>query len=262
MFNSKLKAELQACQVDLVQQRAFFDAIKGNMAMITFTPEGVISDVNALFLSVLGYGKHDVEGKHHRIFCDNQYVQSTAYAQFWERLRHGHAHSGVFPRLNKQGQQIWLEATYFPVKLAGKVVQVVKIAADVTQRYKQRLSQQAELAAFYSSSAMIEFTPKGEIVTANQNFLSCLGYSLTQLSGQHHRLFCDDSFYQEHPHFWDELAKGRTQAGLFMRRDSHGNAVWLEATYNPIKDEAGKVIKVIKLANEVSERIRQAQAGQ
>ncbi len=97
-------------------------------------------------------------------------------------------------------------------------------------------------------------------MTANQNFLSCVGYSLSQLKGQHHRLFCDESFYREQPHFWDNLAHGQLKSGLFSRRDSHGNEIWLEATYNPIKDESGKVVKVIKFASEVTERIKRAQA--
>jgi methyl-accepting chemotaxis protein len=87
-----------------------------------------------------------------------------------------------------------------------------------------------------------------------------MGYSLSQLKGQHHRIFCDESFYREQPHFWEDLAKGQVKSGLFLRRTSHGNEIWLEASYNPIKNEAGKVIKVIKFASDVTERIQRAQA--
>ncbi|EKB19859.1 PAS domain S-box protein [Aeromonas veronii AMC35] len=260
MFNFKLKAELQACQMQLAQAQAFIDAVKVGVATISFTPSGEILEANPLFLNVVGYSEQEVMGKHHRIFCDAHYVQSSSYAQFWEQLRQGHSHSGTYQRFDKQGRELWLEATYFPVKLDGKVVRVVKIASDITESYQQLSRQKAIISALDRALAIIEFTPKGEIVTANQNFLSCVGYSLSQLKGQHHRLFCDESFYREQPHFWDDLAHGQLKSGLFSRRDSHGNEIWLEATYNPIKDESGKVVKVIKFASEVTERIKRAQA--
>ncbi|WP_429214254.1 methyl-accepting chemotaxis protein [Aeromonas veronii] len=260
MFNFKIKAELQACQMQLAQAQAFIDAVKVGVATISFTPGGEILEANPLFLSVVGYSEQEVIGKHHRIFCDVHYAQSSSYAQFWEQLRQGHSHSGTYQRFDKQGRELWLEATYFPVKLDGKVVRVVKIASDITESYQQLSRQKAIISALDRALAIIEFTPKGEIVTANQNFLSCVGYSLSQLKGQHHRLFCDESFYREQPHFWDDLAHGQLKSGLFSRRDSHGNEIWLEATYNPIKDESGKVVKVIKFASEVTERIKRAQA--
>ncbi|WP_421332926.1 methyl-accepting chemotaxis protein [Aeromonas sp. 603607] len=260
MFNFKLKAELQACQMQLAQAQAFIDAVKVGVATISFTPSGEILEANPLFLSVVGYSQQEVIGKHHRIFCDAHYAQSSSYAQFWEQLRQGHSHSGIYQRIDKHGRELWLEATYFPIKVEGKVVRVVKIASDITESYQQLSRQKAIISALDRALAIIEFTPKGEIVTANQNFLSCVGYSLSQLKGQHHRLFCDESFYREQPHFWDDLAHGQLKSGLFSRRDSHGNEIWLEATYNPIKDESGKVVKVIKFASEVTERIKRAQA--
>ncbi|MEZ6968545.1 methyl-accepting chemotaxis protein [Aeromonas sp. S11(2024)] len=260
MFNFKLKAELQACQMQLAQAQAFIDAVKVGVATISFTPSGEILEANPLFLSVVGYSEQEVIGKHHRIFCDAHYAQSSSYAQFWEQLRQGHSHSGIYQRIDKHGRELWLEATYFPVKVEGKVVRVVKIASDITESYQQLSRQKAIISALDRALAIIEFTPKGEIVTANQNFLSCVGYSLSQLKGQHHRLLCDESFYREQPHFWDDLAHGQLKSGLFSRRDSHGKEIWLEATYNPIKDESGKVVKVIKFASEVTERIKRAQA--
>ena len=260
MFNFKIKAELLACQTQLAQAHAFIDAVKKGVATISFTPQGVILEANPLFLSVLGYSEQEVVGKHHRMFCDAHYGQSTSYSQFWQQLDHGETHSGIYQRFDKQGRELWLEATYFPVKVDGKVIKVVKIAADITESYIQLSRQKAIASALDRSLAIIEFTPKGDIITANQNFLSCVGYSLSQLKGQHHKLFCDDSFYREQPHFWEDLAHGQLKSGLFSRRDSHGNEIWLEATYNPIKDESGKVIKVVKFASDVTERIKRAQA--
>ncbi|WP_429019461.1 methyl-accepting chemotaxis protein [Aeromonas allosaccharophila] len=260
MFNSKLKAELQQCQELLLAQQGFFDAVHGSVATITFTPDGTVLAANDLFLNVVGFSAPEVVGHHHRMFCDPQYAQSSAYQQFWADLKQGRSRTGVFQRFNKRGEAIWLEATYFPVKLRGVVTKVIKIAADVTEHHLQLLSQQAVVTALVRSMAMIEFTPSGEVVTANGNFLHTMGYTLAQVQGKHHRIFCDEQFYREQPHFWEELGRGQYKSGLFCRQNSHGGKVWLEATYNPILDEHRKVVKVIKFASDITERINKSDA--
>ncbi|HIC8798311.1 methyl-accepting chemotaxis protein [Aeromonas veronii] len=260
MFNSKLKAELQQCQDQLLEQQGFFDAVHGSVATITFTPDGTVLAANDLFLNVVGFSAPEVIGQHHRIFCDKLYAQSRDYQQFWADLKQGRSRTGVFQRFNKRGEAIWLEATYFPVKLRGVVTKVIKIAADITEHHLQLLSQQAVVTALDRSLAVIEFTPGGEVIAANGNFLHTMGYTLAQVQGKHHRIFCDDHFYQENPHFWEELGRGQFKSGLFCRQNSHGSKVWLEATYNPILDEHRKVVKVIKFASDITERINKSDA--
>ncbi|WP_041208957.1 methyl-accepting chemotaxis protein [Aeromonas jandaei] len=260
MFNNKLKAELQQCQEQLLEQQGFYDAVHGSVATITFSPDGTVLAANDLFLNVVGFSASEVVGQHHRIFCDKQYAQSSAYQQFWADLKQGRSRTGVFQRFNRRGEPIWLEATYFPVKLRGIVTKVIKIAADITEHHLQLLSQQAVVKALDRSLAVIEFTPTGEVLTANANFLNTMGYTLAQVQGKHHRIFCDDHFYQENPHFWEELGRGQFKSGLFCRFNSHGSKVWLEATYNPILDDNRRVVKVIKFASDITERINKSDA--
>ncbi|WP_323062398.1 PAS domain-containing methyl-accepting chemotaxis protein [Aeromonas jandaei] len=260
MFNNKLKAELQQCQEQLLEHQGFYDAVHGSVATITFSPDGTVLAANDLFLNVVGFSASEVVGQHHRIFCDKQYAQSSAYQQFWADLKQGRSRTGVFQRFNRRGEPIWLEATYFPVKLRGIVTKVIKIAADITEHHLQLLSQQAVVKALDRSLAVIEFTPTGEVLTANANFLNTMGYTLAQVQGKHHRIFCDDHFYQENPHFWEELGRGQFKSGLFCRFNSHGSKVWLEATYNPILDDNRRVVKVIKFASDITERINKSDA--
>ncbi|MCF5876124.1 methyl-accepting chemotaxis protein [Aeromonas veronii] len=260
MFNSKLKAELQQCQDQLLEQQGFFDAVHGSVATITFTPDGTVLAANDLFLNVVGFSAPEVIGQHHRIFCDKLYAQSSDYQQFWADLKQGRSRTGVFQRFNKRGEAIWLEATYFPVKLRGVVTKVIKIAADITEHHLQLLSQQAVVTALDRSLAVIEFTPSGDVIAANDNFLHTMGYTLAQVQGKHHRIFCDDQFYRDQPHFWDELGRGQFKSGLFCRQNSHGSKVWLEATYNPILDDNRRVVKVIKFASDITERINKSDA--
>ncbi len=232
----------------------------GSVATITFTPDGTVLAANDLFLNVVGFSAPEVIGQHHRIFCDKLYAQSSDYQQFWADLKQGRSRTGVFQRFNKRGEVIWLEATYFPVKLRGVVTKVIKIAADITEHHLQLLSQQAVVTALDRSLAVIEFTPGGEVIAANGNFLHTMGYTLAQVQGKHHRIFCDDQFYRDQPHFWDELGRGQFKSGLFCRQNSHGSKVWLEATYNPILDDNRRVVKVIKFASDITERINKSDA--
>ena len=145
MFNSKLKAELQQCQEQLLAQQGFFDAVHGSVATITFTPDGTVLAANDLFLNVVGFSAPEVVGHHHRMFCDPQYAQSSAYQQFWADLKQGRSRTGVFQRFTKGGEATWREATYFPDKLRGVVTKVIKIAADITEHHLQLLSELAQM---------------------------------------------------------------------------------------------------------------------
>lgn len=123
------------------------------------------------------------------------------------------------------------------------------------------LDKNAMFTALDKSLAVIEFDPFGNILTANQNFLNTVGYKLDDIVGKHHRIFCYDSFYQLNPHFWARLGSGNFQSGQFERKNSSGDTVWLEATYNPIFDNTGKVYKIIKFASDITGRINTTRAA-
>lgn len=243
------KEQLKTCEQEL-------SAIQQHTAFICFTPDGHILDANSLFAAASGYRLDEIIGQHHRMFCPPAYQSSPAYKEFWDQLAQGKAHQGVFERRKKDGTPLYLQASYFPVVTeSGRVSKVVKIAADVTEQQLQLQAKEALFTALDKSLAVIEFAPDGTILTANQNFLQVMGYPLSAIVGKHHRLFCDDDFYQQQPEFWRQLAGGRFQSGRFKRKDAQGRIIWLEATYNPILDSNGKVVKVIKFASDISARV-------
>ncbi|QXC30195.1 PAS domain-containing methyl-accepting chemotaxis protein [Aeromonas sp. FDAARGOS 1409] len=260
MFNHKLKAQLQACQTRLEEEQGVVEAIKAGAATLLFSPEGIILEASAPFLALMGYDAGELTGQPHSRLCPRAWAESDDYRQFWRRLAQGEAQSGTFERVNRQGETRWLEASYFPVRQQGRVTRVVKIASDVTQRHQKLQRLEALTEALDRSRAMIEFTPNGDIISANANFLNVMGYSLGELAGRHHRIFCDEAFLREQPRFWEELARGQFKSGLFMRHNSRGQAVWLEATYNPIRDGSGKVVRVVKFASDITARIEQNHA--
>lgn len=260
MFNSSLRKSLELSETKRREAQATIDSIKDCIATIEFSPEGLIIDANPIFLKEIGYSLQEIVGKHHRLFCSPELANSPSYQQFWTSLKSGQPKEGNFQRFRKDGEEVWLRATYFPIKMDGKVIKIMKIASDITQD-KHKLDDQAAIfTALDRAQAVIEFKPDGTILQANPKFLKTMGYQASQIVGKHHRMFCFDTFYQQNPRFWDELKQGRYQKGLFERKNAYGDSVWLEAVYNPVVDENGKVIKVIKFASNITKRIEQNKA--
>ena len=110
--------------------------------------------------------------------------------------------------------------------------------------------------AINRSQAVIEFTPDGTILTANDNFLNAVGYTLDQIKGKHHRMFCEQSYTSspEYAAFWQRLQNGQYDAGEYKRFNSQGDAIWIQASYNPVFDTNGKVVKVVKFATDITEQ--------
>lgn len=254
MFNKRLRLDLEQAKKTINDLQDLCVAIKSNVATIEFTPDGKILDANELFCQTMGYSLDEIVGKSHAMFCTEKWTQSSAYRDFWQALASGVNQSGEYERVAKNGNSVWIEATYFPVKSDGKVVRVMKIASDVSARHKEAQRTQSWLTALDRARAVIEFTPEGEIINANENFLTTMGYSLKDIKGKHHRMFCDEVFLRENPNFWQELRSGQFKVGKFLRIDRYGNVVWLEAAYNPIFNEAGEVVSVVKFAANVTEQ--------
>jgi methyl-accepting chemotaxis protein len=120
------------------------------------------------------------------------------------------------------------------------------------------------MTALDRSQAMIEFTPQGEILRANDNFLTVLGYRRDEVVGQHHSIFVDDAYRKsdEYRQFWAKLGRGEFDAARYCRRAKDGSDVWIQATYNPVIDGDGKVLKVVKFANDITHIKREEIAAQ
>ena len=258
MFFNKNK-QLLDTENKLSELQWQLDSINRNVAEIRFRPDGSVIYASNIFLEMLGYKLEEIAGQHHRIFCEKNYASTADYSRFWQKLADGHPLSGLFRRLRKDGNLILIEATYIPVQNQdGKVIEIIKIGSDVTQRENELLSLRAVHAAISRSMAEIEFTPNGDILHANENFLRAMGYRLSDIKGRHHRMFCFDNFYQENPNFWQSLKGGTFLSGQFERKTASGETIYLEATYNPVIDEAGQVVKVLKFATDVSSQKHKA----
>jgi methyl-accepting chemotaxis protein len=232
-------------------------------AVIEFDLQGRVLTANPNFLHSFGYTLEEVVGNHHRMFCDPDYTRSPEYVAFWDRLGRGEFDAGEYRRVAKNGQDVWIQASYNPIfDAAGKPMKVVKFATDVTPARRASGEAQGKLQAIGRSQGVIEFDMQGNVLDANANFLRTVGYTLAEIKGQHHSMFCAPEFARsrEYRDFWADLNDGSFKSGRFRRVGARGVEVWIQATYNPILGLDGKPYKVVKFAMEITTQVDREQS--
>lgn len=237
------------------------EAIERTMPVIEFSPDGTIVRANDHFLGAVGYTLEEIRGKHHRLFMHAEEAAKPEYQAFWSSLAAGVAQSGRFQRVAKNGDTVWLEASYTPVlDERGKTVSVIKFAHDITQARRAAIADAARLAAIERSTAVIEFEPDGSIIHANPLFLKAVGYSESEVKGGHHRMFVtpEEARSAAYADYWKALAGGELKSGRFLRLAKGGRQIWLEASYNPVLDLDGRVVRVVKFATDITEQVESA----
>jgi methyl-accepting chemotaxis protein len=359
----------------LQELRSLSTALSRSQAMIEFTPSGEILSANENFLKAFGYSLEEVKGRHHSMFCEPDSVNTFEYAQFWKKLGNGEFESGEFRRIGKGGREVWIIGSYNPVLGPdGKPQKIVKLATDISRskaelqartdimnmtsivsesdlkgnilsvnekfievskyrrdelighphnttrhpdmpkevfkelwatigrgklfrgtiknrakdgqpyyvdaviapilgengkpakylgvRYDitdselERQNMRGTFAAIDSVYAYIEFDTQGNVLKANKIFQQLTGYSEADLAGKHHRIFCSPLVTNSttYAHHWSDLAAGKSQSGMFSRVSRSGQELWLQAVYAPVKDETGRVVKIVKIATDVTEQ--------
>jgi methyl-accepting chemotaxis protein len=241
-----------------MEMKAKLAALDKAQAVIEFRMDGTIITANQNFLSVLGYSLSEIQGQHHSMFVEPAYKNSREYQEFWDNLRAGKFQTAEYKRIGKGGKEVWIEASYNPlIGRDGKPFKVVKFAIDVTNKKMEYADLWGKVEAIGKSQAVIEFNLDGTILTANQNFLSTLGYTLPEIQGKHHSMFVEPSYKNspEYARFWEELRAGKFQAAQYKRIGKGGREVWIEASYNPIFDLNGKPNKVVKFATDITKQI-------
>lgn len=251
----KVATDITASKTRALDDESKLGAISRSQAVIEFTPDGSIIDVNDNFLAVMGYGIEEIVGRHHRMFCSTEHGRSVDYARFWQKLRSGEYLSGTFDRYGKGGKPVWLQASYNPMIRAGKVMRIIKIASDITSSKVRALDDQSKIAALNRAQAIIEFTPDGHVIDANANYLQMIGYELDEIKGRHHRMFCDESWIHSsnYHRFWQRLRLGERFSDVCVRYGKNHIKINIKSDYNPMFDEHGEVYKIVKFASPYNE---------
>lgn len=264
-FKRKHEERVAALENALHPLQDVFASMHRTMAVIEFSPDGLVLSANANFCAATGYSEAELQGRHHRTLCDERYAQGSEYSQFWQRLRQGESFSGTVKRVARDGRTLWLSATYFPVHdRNGKTGRIIKVAHDVTEQVRESQHHQSLVEALDRSTAVIEFNLDGTVIQANDNFLRAMGYQKHEVEGEHHRMFCSEEYANtaEYREFWKRLNQGEFFSGLYPRVARGGRAIWLEASYNPVLGEDGKPYRVIKFGTDVTARVLRLQEEQ
>ena len=254
-----LAQDITAAKLERLDAAGKLSAIDRAQAVIEFDLHGKVLGANDNFCALTGYERDELLGRHHRMFVAPADAAGADYLAFWERLARGEFVAGEFKRVGKGGREVWIHASYNPIFAPhGVPVKVVKFVSDVTQARLRSAEYEAKVSAIDLGQAVIEFDLSGNVLSANRNFLAAMGYTLREIQGQHHSLFCSAAYTQspEYRDFWLRLGEGKFISGRFHRVGKFERDVWIQATYNPIFDLNGRVAKIVKYAYDVTKEVQ------
>ncbi len=263
MFNKRLKQELAALREELSSLVQVKESLESEMLVLTLEPDGRIQSVNQNFLTEMLYKSQDLIGRAIEDIVPAHVKSDEFHHRFKNAMNRGEHFAGAVRLLRGNGEEAWLRSIVQPVRSSdGRIKHISLFASDLTRTIEASREHENLIGALVRSTAVIEFDLNGNVLNANDRFLSGMGYSLAQIKGKHHRTFCAPEEYNsaEYQNFWRRLNNGEFVADRFKRVDSHGRTVWLEASYNPVVDANNKLYKVVKFATVITDQVNREQA--
>ena len=263
MFNTRLKQELAALREELSSLNQVKESLESEMLCLTLDADGRVEWANSNFLQELVYQASAILGRPIEELVPAHVRQDSFQLRFKNALTRGEHFAGTVRLMRGNGKEAWLRSIVQPVRDAsGRIKRFSIFSSDLTRTIEASREQENLISALVRSTAVIEFDLGGHVLTANDRFLNGMGYTLAQIQGKHHRMFCEPQEYnsEAYAQFWQRLNAGEFVAARFKRVDSHGRAVWLEATYNPVLDANDRLYKVVKFATVITDQVTREQA--
>jgi methyl-accepting chemotaxis protein len=220
--------------------------------------KGDILSINEKFIEVSKYSREELIGQPHNTTRHPDMPKET-FKQMWATIGRGQIFRGVIKNRAKDGTPYYVDAVVAPILGDnGKPMKYLGVRYDITAIEIERQNAKGILAAIDTSYAYIEFDLGGHVLNANHNFLSVLGYRSDEVVGQHHRMFVDPAQVAApaYAQFWRDLNAGKPQNDTFRRISKTGHDVWIQAVYAPVNDEMGRVVKIVKIATDVTEQVK------
>lgn len=228
------------------------NAIKNFFPIAEFDINGNIKKINNSFINILGYSTEELKNQKH----DFLFGENIKYQEILNDLNKIHVIEKIYLIKNKNDDNIILKTNYIAIRnRKNKIIEVMQIIQDITKETLEKENYFEQLKAIEKSMIKIEFDINGCVLDANQNFLQGMEYQLQEIKGKNHKIFCFEDFLNNYyEDFWKNLKKGTFMQGIYTRKSKSGKKIWLEATYNPIFNNKKEVIKIIKIAQDVTER--------
>jgi methyl-accepting chemotaxis protein len=225
---------------------------------------GYITYVNDKHCEVSQYTREELIGSNQNMVRHPD-MSKEVFKELWATIGRGQMFRGPVKNRKKDGTPYYVDGIFAPVLGPnGKPIKYLGVRYENTQETFEKQAAEGVVNAINTSFAFIEFDTKGNIVSANDIFQTTMGYSLNEIVGRHHKTFVEASYANssDYTRFWESLAAGNAQSGLYKRVAKNGNILWLQSVYSPVKDEMGRVVKVIKIATDVTAATNAADATQ
>ena len=250
--------EMEATQEEMEKQNAIIaesnantkgilDGVNATMATIEFSPDGFVITANDNFNAAMKTNLDDIKGVHHSEFLPVEIKNSPDYQTFWSDLSNGKDKKGIFKRKNANGEVVWLNAIYNPVKNAnGEIIKVVKFATDITEQKELEAQMKAQSDIINSIAIVSKTDLKGNITYVNDEFLKWSKYSKEEVMGKNHRMLKsgeqDDQIFVD---MWKTISSGKVFRGEIKNKAKDGSFYWVDAIVAPILDDNGKPVEYI-----------------
>lgn len=259
IFNQEGKAyKIVKLAMDITASRAELKVRTDIMNLTSVVSEanlkGDILSVNDKFCELSQYNREELIGKPHNT-TRHPDMPKEVFKTLWSTIGKGQIFRGVVKNRKKDGTPYYVDAVIAPIMGEnGKPKKYLGVRYDITDAEIERQNMKGLFEAIDSSYAYIEFDLNGNIVTANKNFCTTMGYSKEEIVGRHHRIFVDPNFANSNTYsqFWSNLKSGQSQIDVFKRFTKEGKEVWIQAVYAPVKDETGRVQKFVKIATDIT----------
>ena len=251
----KFCTDITASKLGALETAARIDAVQASACLLETDANGVILQVNERMADVLNYTAADLVGKNETLVLFPEDLSLPDRIEGLRQLREGKAVRREIRRMAQGGREVWMQSVASPVMgLDGQLRKILLLSQDITAERQRRMDADGKLKAIDLAQAVIEFEPDGRVLTANENFLRLMGYELHEIRGRHHRMFVDpeEAGKAEYAAFWERLARGQYETAEFKRIGKGEREVWIQATYNPVVDPDGRVVKVVKFASDVT----------
>ncbi|MBB5321957.1 methyl-accepting chemotaxis protein [Marinobacter oulmenensis] len=262
MFGKKLHQENAALKEELYMLQQLSDEISQETMVLYLDAAGKITACNEMFQKEFGVSADELNGRHARDLVPEYDRNTQHFEHMMNALKEGRVWSGAWQAQNPGGSQFWLRVLICPIKTGnGKLSHFTLVVKNLTRTIEASREHDNLIRAMQRSTAVIEFDMDGYVLHANQLFLNAVGYSLNEVKGKHHRIFCPPEVYDspEYEEFWARLKRGDFVADRFKRIGKHGDEVWLEASYNPLMNSRDQYYKVVKFATVITDQVRQEQ---
>lgn len=232
-------------------------AVEKSLYVIEYDLDGKILHANGRFLEASGFTMEALNSMTFDGLCADLPKEVDSVQKIFSRAKLGTNHIGDYRRKSASGQNMWLSGSYSAVRDAqGKISRIIQYAVDVSPQVIESHSARFELAAVTQAQAIVEFDLNGYILSANEVFLKTFGYTIREVGGQHHSMFCSPEYIRskEYRGFWIDRANGEYFSGIVQRVGRFDRQVTLKANYSPVHDIDGKVVRIVKCAIDVSDQ--------